>query len=331
VNSGDAPLPGMVGSHPLMREVYRLVRQAAPTDLPVAIVGETGVGKELVARALHDLSPRRSGPFIAVNAAALPETLFESELFGHERGAFSDARVAKSGLLEVAHRGTFYCDELGAVPSACQAKLLRVIEEGVVRRVGGVTPRPGAPRWVISCQGYHAASRVGAGMRPDLWHRVSAVVIALPPLRARAADIPALVEHFLAEQGLTPTCITAEALKVLTVAPWAGNVRELKQVVARLVLRHDGHGVSADAVRRELEEATQSGRVAQGAEPPAPTVEQLLAVCEAHGWQARRIAAALGLGRTTLFKRLKVWGLSLRALREFTLVHGSSLNSRGLR
>jgi DNA-binding NtrC family response regulator len=147
----DAPLPGMIGEHALMKEVYRLVRRVAPTDLPVLIVGETGTGKELVARALHSLSGRR-GELVVVNAAAVPENLFESELFGHERGAFSDARTAKPGLLELADRGTFFCDEVSALPVACQAKLLRVIEDGLVRRVGGIQSRSAKVRWIGACQ-----------------------------------------------------------------------------------------------------------------------------------------------------------------------------------
>jgi len=327
----DAPLTGMVGTHPLMREVYRLVRQAAPSDVPVAVVGETGSGKELVARALHELSPRRDRPFVAINTAALPDALFESELFGHERGAFSDAKREKAGLVEIADHSTLYLDELGALSDTCQAKLLRVIEEGMVRRVGGVTLRPAAPRWVVSCQARDPMSRIGRGIREDLWQRVSGAIITLPPLRQRAGDIPLLVAHFLTLRGYPADWFEDGGVELLAAAPWRGNVRELRQVVSRLVLEHAGDRVSAGAVRRELEEATRSGRVIPRVEPPAPSVEELLAICEAHGWHAPRIAAALGVGRTTLFKRLKAWGVSLRTLREFTIVQRSSLNSRELR
>ena len=327
----DAPLPGMIGSSPGMRDVYRLVRRVAPLDDPVAIVGETGTGKELVAQALHALSPRRGRPLVALNAVAVPESVFESELFGHERGAFSDAKREKAGLVEIAHRGTLYLDELGALSEACQAKLLRVIEEGMARRVGGVTLRPAAPRWVVSCQARDPMSRIGRGIREDLWQRVSGAIITLPPLRQRAGDIPLLVAHFLTLRGYPADWFEGAGVEFFGAAPWRGNVRELKQVVGRLVLSHDGKRVSADAVRRELEGETRSGRAIPIAEPPTPAVDALVAICEANGWQTPRIAAALGVGRTTLFKRLKAWGVSLRSLREFTIVHRSSLNSRELR
>jgi len=326
----DAPLPGMIGSSPAMREVYCLVRRVAPLDDPVTIVGETGTGKELVARALHALSPRRGRPLIALNAAAVPESVFESELFGHERGAFSDAKREKAGLLEVADRSTFYMDELGALSQVCQAKLLRVIEEGAARRVGGLILRSAAPRWVVSCQGRDPQSRIGCGVREDLWQRVSGAIITLPPLRERAGDIPLLVAHFLNLRGYPTDWFEESALAVLATAPWRGNVRELKQLVSRVVVGHGDERVSAVAVRREVEAIAGKTRVPV-LDPPAPSVDELLAVCEAHGWQASRIAAALGLGRTAFFKRLKAWGVSLRTLHEFTIVHRSSRNSRELR
>jgi transcriptional regulator of acetoin/glycerol metabolism len=224
-----------------------------------------------------------------------------------------------------------YLDELGTLSNPCQAKLLRVIEEGMVRRVGGVILRAAAPRWVVSCQARDPVSRIGGGIREDLWQRVSAAIVTLPPLRQRSGDIPLLVAHFLTLRGYPADWLDDVGMQLLAAAPWRGNVRELKQVVGRLVLSHDGQRVPGDAVRRELEGATRSSRVIPTAEPPTPTVEELVAICEAHGWQAPRIATALGVGRTTLFKRLKAWGVSLRTLREFTIVHRSSLNSRELR
>lgn len=297
----DSPLPGMVGTHPLMRDVYRLVRQAARTDLPVAIVGETGVGKELVARALHDLSPRRTGPFVVVNAAALPETLFESELFGHERGAFSDARAAKPGLLEVAHRGAFFCDEIATLSPQCQAKLLRVVEEGVIRRVGGLEPRPAAPRWIVTCQAYDSAKNVANGLREDLWYRLSGVVVLLPPLRDRRSDIPALVAGFLDRYEFNPECVEPRALDLLVAAPWPGNVRELKQVIGRLALGANGAVITVPAVHSALYRQTDHAWAAARAE--------FFAVLTACDWDIRRAMVELGVSRATLYRRLRALGI----------------------
>ncbi len=297
----EAPLPGMVGSHPLMEHVYRLVRRAASSELPVTIVGETGVGKELVARAVHDLSPRRSGPFVAVNAAALPETLFESELFGHERGAFSDARAAKPGLLEVAHRGTFFCDEIATLSPASQAKLLRVVEEGVTRRVGGLAARPAAPRWIVTCQAQGAVRHVAKGLREDLWYRLCAVVILVPPLRDRRSDIPALIAHFLAGHEFDPGGLNPSAVELLVAAPWLGNVRELKQVVARLALGANGSRITPDAVRGELHCSSDPSHNRARTE--------LLDVVEAHDWNLQCAARTLGIARGTLYRRMRAVGL----------------------
>jgi DNA-binding NtrC family response regulator len=237
----DAPLPGMIGEHSSMKAVYRLVQRVAPTELPVLIVGETGTGKELVARALHILSPRSREPFIAVNAAALPESLFESELFGHEASAFSDAKVPKPGLLEEAHEGTLFCDELPSLSSVCQAKLLRAIEDGTVRRVGGLRSRPAAPRWVAACQRWGSGGRWAEGVREDLWQRIAAVVIALPRLRERQTDIATLAASFLAAHDDAGSLITEAALAALSHHDWPGNVRELRQVVTRLSLEALGN------------------------------------------------------------------------------------------
>jgi DNA-binding NtrC family response regulator len=299
--TADAPLPGMVGTHPLMRDVYRLVRQAAPKDLPVAIVGETGVGKELVARALHELSPRGHGPFIAVNAAAVPDMLFESELFGHERGAFSDARTAKPGLLEVAHRGTFFCDEIAMLSPACQAKLLRVVEEGVIRRVGGVEARGAAPRWIMACQEYDAVKPTAKGLRDDLWYRLSAVIVAVPALRERRSDIPALVTHFLAASGFDPGRLERDAVDRLVAGPWPGNVRQLRRVLERLALRANGSRISGAAVRFELERPSDPSWERERAE--------LLETLEAQRWNLRRVARTLGIARGTLYRRMRAAGL----------------------
>jgi two-component system NtrC family response regulator len=299
--TAEASLPGMVGCHPLMLEVHRHVRAIASSDDPVMLVGETGTGKELVARALHDLSPRGRNTFLAVNASALPDTLFESELFGHERGAFSDARSEKPGLLEVAHPGTLYFDELGSLSSPSQAKVLRVIEDGRAMRVGGVQNRPAAPRWIASCQAIDPRSQVGRGIREDLWYRLTGAIILLPPLRDRVSDIPLLVAHFLALRGYPTDWFEDAALALLAAARWRGNVRELQRVVGRLLAGHNGNRITAGAVRQEL---------ATAADPAAARERfELLVTLETHDWNVSRAARARGIARGTLYRRLQAAGL----------------------
>lgn len=302
-NSAYAPLSGMIGEHPLMREVFRMVRVVASTEVPVAIVGETGTGKELVARSLHDLSRRSRGPFVAVNVAAVPAALFESELFGHEEGAFSDARKAKPGLIEVAQTGTLFLDELTPLADQCQAKLLRVVEEGGVRRVGGVTLRRAAPRWIVSCQGFASGSRTGCGVREDLWHRVSGAIISLPPLRKRVSDIPALVAHFLALVGVDANRLADDVLEVLTSAPWRGNVRELKQAVQRLVLTADGGRITAAMASAEVCGTPISSL------PGRPDRQELLSVLTEHCWNLKHVAAHYHVARGTLYRWIHGAGL----------------------
>ncbi len=289
----DAPLPGMIGEHPLMKEVHRLVRRVAPTDLPVLIVGDTGTGKELVARAIHQLSDRLPGLFVAVNAAAIPESLFESELFGHERGAFSDARAEKPGLLEVAHRGTFFCDELPALSATSQAKLLRVIEEGCARRVGGLRDRPAAPRWIAACQSER-------GVREDLRHRVAGLVVHTPPLRERVSDIPALASHFLSLHDHGALRFSPEATAFLASCRWPGNVRQLRHGIAR----------TAVLAERALIEAADIGRALAADSPTSLTgraeVEEAL---RHEDWNVRNAARRLGVSRATLHRWIGDLGL----------------------
>lgn len=307
---GDSPLPGMIGSDAAMLDVYRLVRQVAPLEVPVMIVGETGTGKELVAQSLHELSPRRAKPFVAVNAAALPEPVFESELFGHERGAFSDAKTEKAGLLETAGGGTFYLDELGALPAVSQAKLLRVVEEGKVLRIGGVTWRAAAPRWLASCQTLNNGR--GAGVRRDLWYRLSGEVIGLPPLRDRRGDIPVLVRYFLNQVAQADLGIETRALDFLTSAPWPGNVRELRNVVRRLASTTNGCGITREAVRRIL-----SGH----RDPRMSRLRQeWTAALAARGWNVRDTAHALGIPLSTFYRRLRLLGISIKENRPLSLL-----------
>jgi DNA-binding NtrC family response regulator len=292
----DAPLPGMIGEHPLMKEVYRLVRLVAPTEDPVMLVGETGTGKELVARALHELSGL-SGEFIAVNAAAIPESLFESELFGHERGAFSEARTSKPGLLEMAHGGTLFCDELPAMSAQCQAKLLRVVEEGVLRRLGGVQPRPARPRWIAACQAIAASARI----RSDLWHRLAGAFIVLPPLADRRSDIPLLVAHFLAD--FPDLRVEACATERFASLDWPGNVRQLRNTVRfAAALGRDGA-----ITIREVNAALRSFGALELEQRPRERelMERLVKVLQAHGGDTAAAARSLGIARSTLYLWLK--------------------------
>jgi DNA-binding NtrC family response regulator len=243
-----APLPersvALVGGNRALREIRSTIATAAPTSVPVLITGETGTGKEVVARTLHAMSPRAHGPFVAVNCAALPESLLESELFGHEKGAFTGAWTRRPGCFEMAHDGTILLDELAAMPAVLQPKLLRVLEMGVVRRVGGTREVKIDVR-VLATLNTSAEAAVKRGLvREDLYYRLNVFSVALPPLHERRDDIPLLVEAFIAEfntkyvkrvQGAD-----REALGILTAQAWPGNVRQLRNSVEWAVLTCEG-------------------------------------------------------------------------------------------
>src|SRR5205807_1899820 len=224
-------IDGIVGESPAMRDVFALVDRVARRDVAVCILGESGTGKELVARAIHRQSARRHKPFTAVNCAALPETLIESELFGHVRGAFTGADRDRAGLIETSDGGTLFLDEIGEMPLSAQAKLLRFLQEGEFRRVGDTVNRTADVR-IVSATNRKLESAVEAGQfREDLYYRIGGIEIALPPLRDRPSDIPLLASHFLAREHEKsrggPSKLTADAASVFLGYRWPGNVREL--------------------------------------------------------------------------------------------------------
>jgi DNA-binding NtrC family response regulator len=244
-SADSAPLPGMIGDSDAMRHVYRLARLVAPRTTTVLIAGATGSGKELVARALHALSPRASRVFVAVNCAAIPEALLESELFGHARGAFTGAVQAQVGRIPAAHGGTLFLDEVSELPLGMQAKLLRFLEQKEVQRLG-VAEVSRVDVRVIAASNVDLAGRTGRGeFREDLFYRLSAFPLELPPLTERREDIVPLAEHFLACMaaaigGICPS-LSGDAVAVLEDHPWKGNVRELQHVMERAsILVEDG-------------------------------------------------------------------------------------------
>jgi DNA-binding NtrC family response regulator len=246
----------LLGSTDAMRGLFESIRRVAPSNSSVVIRGESGSGKELVARAIHDLSPRRNRPFIGVNCAALPETLMEAELFGYEKGAFTGATATKEGRVELAHKGTLFLDEIGTLGPALQSKLLRVLEERALVRLGGKKPIKVDFR-LLTATNEDLEERVRAGQfREDLYYRIHVVPLFVPPLRERVDDIPLLVDYFIkvycAANHVSPRRVSDDALQILKRYRWPGNVRELENVVQRLVLMTDDEIVSAKHIPRDI-------------------------------------------------------------------------------
>ena len=251
-------LTGLIGESDGVREVMVQVEQMAPVTATVLVEGESGTGKELVARALHLLSPRKNKPFIAVNVGALPETLLESELFGHEKGAFTGAAERRLGRFELADRGTIFLDEIGEIPVGTQVKLLRVLEEREFMRVGGTSPISVDVR-VITATNRPLREQVEQGsFRSDLFYRLNVLRIHLPPLRERREDIPILVRHFIKEYSKQHDRpfhgISAEAMQILVEYPWPGNVRELRNLIESMVVLSPGHQIHPEDLPRQIRE-----------------------------------------------------------------------------
>src|SRR5437762_403144 len=245
----------LVGRSPAMQEIYRVLARMMQTDLTVMISGESGTGKELVARALHEYGRRRNGPFVAINMAAIPRDLIESELFGHEKGAFTGAQHRSTGRFEQAEGGTLFLDEIGDMPMEAQTRLLRVLQQGEYTTVGGRTPIKTDVR-IVAATNKDLRTLINQGLfREDLFYRLNVVPLRLPPLRERSEDIPDLIRHFLAQgvaQGLPPKTIDAEAIERLKRYRWPGNVRELENLVRRVAALYAEDAIGVAVIEAEL-------------------------------------------------------------------------------
>jgi len=308
-------LPGLIAQSPAMQAVLDLVERVAPTDATVLIQGESGTGKEVIAKAVHHASPRAARPFVAVNCGAVPETLLESELFGYVRGAFTGAGGGKLGLFEEAGGGTLFLDEIAEMPATLQVKLLRALQSGEVRRLGATQAATIDVRVLAATNG-DLATRIGQGsFREDLFYRLNVIQVTLPPLRDRREDIPALAEHFLARAaaklGRTLRLSPAALERVLRY-PWPGNVRELENAIERAAILSRSETVEPDDLPPHVSAGLQLG--------PSPALPRQVTLAEAErahilttlerfGRNHSGAAEALGIGRTTLWRKLKEYGI----------------------
>ena len=324
-----AGLP-LVGRSAPMQAVYRMITRVLRNDLSVLVLGESGTGKELVAEAIHQLGQRKNGPFVAVNTAAIPAELIESELFGHEKGAFTGAVARHAGKFEQADGGTLFLDEIGDMPLEAQTRLLRALQSGKIRRVGGREEIAVDVR-IIAATNKNLEPMIAAGQfREDLFYRLNVVPVTLPPLRERADDIPALARHFLglaASEGLPRHSLTEDAATLLAQQPWRGNVRELRNFIYRISLLVREDRIEAQAIAPLLAQAAATGRGDEGqtldgavahwlaAHHPAPgrvydealaAFERPLFLAALRETQGNQLRAAqlLGINRNTLRKRL---------------------------
>jgi DNA-binding NtrC family response regulator len=313
---------GLVGRSRQMIDLYKEIARVAPSRSTVLITGESGTGKELVARAIHLHSPRASCPFVPVNCGALTETLLESELFGHQKGAFTGAVSEKKGLFEEANKGTIFLDEIGETSPALQVKLLRALQEGEIRRVGGAGPIRVDVR-VIAATNRDLESEVRKGtFREDLFYRLSVVTLRVPPLRERVADIPLLATHFLKRAATTTSreaTLADDALRMLTRYGWPGNVRELENTIEHLVLYSRDARITPDDLPAKFRRAVppvQSGPVDLFVD--LPTLDELerrymIHVLETVGGNRTRAAEVLGVDRRTLYRMAERFGVKLDA------------------
>jgi two-component system NtrC family response regulator len=310
-SESGAVLEGIIGTSEAMAKACRLVEKVGPTNASVLLLGETGTGKELVARAVHRLSARRDGPFVAINCAAIPENLLEAELFGYEKGAYTGAHRQTKGKFELASGGSLLLDEIGDMPMALQAKLLRFLQDRLVERIGGREPIAVDVRIICATHRDLRTLIQSAAFREDLFYRISEVTIELPPLRDRAGDAVLLARHFLEQSanrhGRAVRGFTAKALKAIEAAPWRGNVRELENVLNRAVLMAEGKQNGPDALRLGAggdEEALDLREVRAAAEKRA-----IRRALTREGGNLSRVAQLLGVSRPTLYDLLEKYDL----------------------
>jgi DNA-binding NtrC family response regulator len=319
----------IVGESPTIRVLRQQIDRIAALESPeggaptVLIRGETGAGKEMVARAIHYGSPRAKGPFVEINCAAIPSSLLEAELFGYEKGAYTDARTAKPGLFEAADGGTLFLDEIGHMELGLQVKLLKAIEEKSVRRVGGLRPKSFNARIVAATNRDLEAAIAEGSFRPDLYYRIKALTLEIPPLRSRGTDIPLLARHFLdrftRQYGLPAKRLTPEAEAILLAYSWPGNVRELAHLVERAILLHDGPtiaaehlGLSAGTAAAPVQVGPGGVRVdfsAGGIHLDEVERQLILEALQASSWNRGRAAQLLGISKETLRYRMEKYQL----------------------
>ncbi|MCX7421212.1 MAG: sigma-54 dependent transcriptional regulator [Planctomycetia bacterium] len=311
------PKVPMIGESLAMQDVFKLIAKAGPSDKAILVQGESGTGKELVARALHEHSSRAGRPLISINCTALTETLLESELFGHEKGAFTGAIAAKPGLFELADGGTLFIDEIGEMPGVMQAKLLRVLQDGSMRRVGSLQERRVNVRVITATNRDLAAEVAAHRFREDLYYRINVMSLDLPPLRIRSGDIPLLVNHFLG----TVWQIAPDALRVLETYNWPGNIRQLINVIERAKILADDHFITTDelpAVVLSPVVATSTTGSASSIVPLLPVDDGTLSaiekarvvdVMQKQKGNKSRAAQVLGVSRRSLYRLLEKYGL----------------------
>jgi two-component system response regulator HydG len=312
------PVPDLIGESVALRPVRDLIERLGDSDASVLVTGESGTGKEVVARALHNTGRRRSGAFIAVNCAALPEALLESELFGHTRGAFTDAKAPRTGLFVQAHGGTLFLDEIGDMPASLQVKLLRALQERRIRPIGAETETPIDVRLVCATNRDLETAIEERRFREDLFFRINVVQVSLPPLRVRGNDILLLAQHFLGrfatQAQKSVRGINAAAAEKLMAYPWPGNVRELQNAIERAVALTRFEEISADDLPDRIRNYQASQLLVEGQDPselvPLEEVERryVLRVLEALGGRRSDAAKVLGIDRKTLYRKLELWG-----------------------
>ncbi len=313
--NGRVEFRNIIGISPAMEQVFAMVRRVADTEASVLITGESGTGKELVAKAIHGLSARRTAPFVAVNCAAIPRDLLESELFGHVKGAFTGAVRDNQGKFRLADGGTIFLDEVGELPLELQPKLLRALQEKTVEPVGGNMSHKLDVRVLAATNADLEKAISGGNFREDLYYRIAVIPIHLPPLRERREDIPLLVRHFAAKRGGGNIAFSKDVLDAMGRYPWPGNIRELENTVERLLIMREGNSISLD----ELPEKIRSGGVNKAGSivnlpPEGYSLEQLEReiVCEAlerNGWNQTSAARFLRIPRHVLIYRMEKYGI----------------------
>lgn len=302
----------MLGTSPQMQQVFNSIRKVATSDAPVLVLGESGTGKEMVAQAIHRRSPRKDGPFVAINCSAIPETLLESELFGHEKGSFTGAHLQRKGRIETASGGTLFLDEIGELPPLLQVKLLRFLQEQCIERVGGRQPIQVDTRVIAATNVDLKKAIVESRFREDLFYRLAVVVINLPPLRDRENDVRLLANEFLrrasAKVGKNGLAFDHEALRALNSHPWPGNVRELDNRVKRAVIMADGKRLTVEDL--ELGQADGLSRATTLKEArEAVERDMVQRALRKHAGKIAPAAAELGVSRPTLYELMDKLGL----------------------